>query len=354
MTNQDQSEALQARVLKAISDQAPICISGSGSKTFYGQPPVGETVSTLEHQGIINYQPSELVITARAGTPMSTIQNLLNEHQQYLPFDPPWFAEHATLGGAIACGLSGPGRISTGSTRDFVLGTRLINGKGEILRFGGEVMKNVAGYDVSRLMTGALGTLGLLLDISVKTMPKPAAIKHLCFDMTAHEAIEKLNRWAAEPRPIGASCWMDQTLHLRLSGQQADVDQTASHLGGETVDNQPDFWPDLREHRLSFFDTQSTLWRVSLPPATAPLNLAGETIYEWHGGQRWLISDAPADQIRSTVAKHGGHATQFRNSDPEHPVFHPLPDGILRLHRQLKQAFDPHGVFNPGRLYREL
>jgi glycolate oxidase FAD binding subunit len=285
---------------------------------------------------------------------MQAIQSLLDQHQQQLPFDPPWFGEGATLGGVVACGLSGPSRISAGATRDFVLGTRLINGRGEVLRFGGEVMKNVAGYDVSRLMTGAMGTLGLLLDVSVKTLPKPAVTRHLCFEMNPDAAIQALNQWAAQPRPISASCQIGNTLHLRLAGHAADVDQTTGELGGEVIENQPDFWTQLREQRWPFFETEQTLWRLSLPPATPPLALDGETLYEWHGAQRWLVSDEPANRIRSVVELQGGHATQFRHADPAVPVFHPLPDAMMQLHQRLKQSFDPHGVFNPGRMYPNL
>ena len=353
MPGQDAAEQLQAQVRSAIAGLRALRIQGSGSKAVYGHPVEGEALSTLAHHGIVDYQPSELVISARAGTPLREVQAALDQHRQQLAFEPPWFGEHATLGGTIACGLSGPGRVAYGSARDFVLGTRILNGHGEVLRFGGEVMKNVAGYDVSRLMTGALGSLGVIMEVSLKTLPQAECVRHLRFEMDTQQALEQVNRWAGQPRPISASCIDADGLQLRLSGNTEEVRQCQRELGGEAVDL-PDFWLDLREQRLPFFDSGQPLWRLSVPPATPVLDLPGDTLYEWHGGLRWLLSEAPATVIRDNVAAHGGHATLFRSQGLSDSVFQPLSNGLMALHRQLKQAFDPHGLFNPGRLYPEL
>ena len=345
---------LQARVERAFRERAPLAIVGGGSKGFYGHPAQGESLGLSEHRGIVSYEPTELVITARAGTPLRAIEAALAEHGQMLPFEPPHFGEHATLGGTIACNFSGPRRPYTGAARDFVLGCKIINGKGELLRFGGEVMKNVAGYDVSRLMCGALGTLGVLLEVSLKILPQPEAETTLVMETPIADALARMHAWARLPLPISAAAHDGVRLHVRLSGTPDGLRAAQHRIGGEPSGDGLTFWHALKEHRHAFFDDPRPLWRLSLAFDTAPLALGGEWLYEWGGAQRWLLSTVPAAEIRGAVAALGGHATLFRRGPVDQDVFHPLPDGLMGVHRKLKHAFDPHGILNPGRLYREF
>lgn len=349
----DASADIQARVADAIARRAPLAISGGNTKHFLGRRVQGEPLRLGDHRGVIDYHPEELVITARAGTPLSELETLLAAHGQMLAFEPPHFGAAATLGGTIAANLSGPRRAWAGSARDFVLGTRIVNGRGEILRFGGEVMKNVAGYDVSRLVTGAMGTLGVILDVSLKVLPRPRETMTLVQAMAPHAAVEALCRWAASPLPVSASFVADGRLHVRLSGTTSALAKARARIGGETMENADAFWLDVREQRLSCFGGDAPLWRISVPPA-APLDYPGTQVIEWGGALRWLRSDAPATAIRALAAEHGGHATLFRSAVRSDTPFHPLPEPLMRLHRRIKTALDPLHVFNPGRMYAEL
>lgn len=350
----DIADSLQQHVAAAIGDKTPLHIIGGGSKQFLGRHVDGQALPVGGHRGIISYEPTELVITARAGTPLDKINDTLTEQQQMLPFEPPQFGDGATLGGTIACGLSGPRRPYTGSARDFVLGCRMINGKGEILHFGGEVMKNVAGYDAARLMTGAFGTLGVLLDISLKVLPRPEAEITLIQECTATEAIASMNAYAGRPLPLSATCFNEGRLYVRLSGTHSAVNPSINKLGGETLADSTTFWRDLREQTLPFFASSARLWRVSVPSSSPPLVLPGHWLLEWGGAQRWLISDADPEHVRQSATNAGGHATLFRNGNRRSEIFQPLAPGLLRLHHKLKQAFDPLGLFNPGRMYPGL
>lgn len=351
----DQTSELLERVQAAADAGTPLNIRGSGSKAFLGRPPTGEPLDLSGHVGIVNYQPKELVVTARGGTTLEEIEGTLAEEGQMLAFEPPYFGPGATLGGTIACGLSGPARPYTGSARDFVLGMRVLTGKAEALRFGGEVMKNVAGYDVSRLMTGAYGTLGVLLEVSLKVMPLPAAERTLAQERSADEAIVLMNQWAGRPLPVTATCHDGARLYIRLSGAETAIRRAASVIGGEPLESGPTFWQaKLREQGHGFFDGAKPLWRLSLPPATPHLDLPGKWLIEWGGAQRWLRTDLEAADVRKAAAAAGGHAALFRGGDRTGQVFHPLPPALMTLHRNLKQAFDPLGLFNPGRMYPEL
>jgi glycolate oxidase FAD binding subunit len=347
--------------IRAAADSGtPLRFRGGGSKDFYGELPQGEVLDTRPLRGILSYEPSELVVTVNAGTPLHELEAALAERGQCLPFEPPSFGGPATVGGMVASGLAGPARASAGSVRDFVLGTTLVNGRGEVLTFGGQVMKNVAGYDVSRLMAGSMGTLALVVAVSLKVLPVAPAEATLWFeDMDEAAALQKLNHWAGQPLPLSASCWQDGKLWLRLRGARAAVAAAADVLGGVCVDSPAACpWGALREHRAPFFalSDDQCLWRVAVPGTTAPLAL-GDTLIEWGGGQRWLR--APASQgaaIRAAAARAGGHATLFRAgaSQPRTAVFTPLAAPIARIHAALKQQFDPAGVFGPGRLYANL
>lgn len=346
-TDADESAEL-ARAVRGGG--GPLQIVGGGTKRFYGRATEGHRLSVCGHRGIVAYEPTELVITARAGTPLSDIEATLASRRQILGFEPPHFGEAATLGGALACGLSGPRRPYSGSARDFVLGVKILNGKGEILTFGGQVMKNVAGYDISRLMVGALGTLGILLEASLKVLPQPEHEITLGFSYPPERALAEMNRWAGRPLPVSGACHINGVLRVRLSGSESGVNAARAELGGDALPDAPSFWRDLREQRLPFFAGDAPLWRISLPPATPPLDIAGPVLLDWGGAQRWVRSEAPATDLWRMAEHAGGHATLFRDGDRAGEVFQPLSAPLARLHKNLKHAFDPEGRLNPGRL----
>ncbi len=349
-------QELADTVRVAASNRTALCIRGSGSKNFYGGPLRGETLSVAAYRGIIDYEPSELVITARAGTPLKEIESALRDRGQMLAFEPPHFGPQATLGGCIAAGLSGPRRAYAGAGRDAVLGARMLDGKGDELRFGGQVMKNVAGFDVSRLLTGSLGTLGVLLEVSLKVLPLPVAEATLSFAHSAADAIASMNEWAGKPLPLSATAWHDGSLHVRLSGAAAAVTAAIKALGGSRMDDAAaaTFWTGVREHTVDFFATGSPLWRLSLKSTTPPLNLPGSQFYEWNGALRWLVTDADAEAVLDAANFGGGHATLFRGGDKSAGVFQPLAPAMMTIQRNLKRTFDPAGIFNPGRMYNEF
>jgi glycolate oxidase FAD binding subunit len=338
----------------AAERKQPLRIRGGGTKDFYGGLLTGEIFDTREYAGIVDYEPTELVITARAGTPLSEIERSMHERGQMLAFEPPQFGSTSTIGGCIAAGLSGPRRPYSGSARDLVLGIRMLDGKGTDLRFGGQVMKNVAGYDVSRLMVGAMGTLGVLLEISIKALPRPAMELTLSREHSARDAIELMNAWGGKALPITATCHLDGRLYIRLSGAEPAVRAARQKLGGEDVADGDVFWRRIRDHELPFFKNAGALWRISLKSTTPPLTLEGEQVIEWSGALRWLASRADPSTVRDCAARAGGHATLFRSWSKPEVVFHPLPPALLEIHRRLKQTFDPHGILNPGRMYPNM
>jgi len=326
----------------------PLRPRGGGSKDFYGERLEGEILDTRSHAGISDYEPSELVLTARCGTSLADVEGLLEKHGQCLPFEPPHFGA-ATFGGCIAAGLSGPRRASVGALRDFVLGAQLIDGRGRVLGFGGRVMKNVAGYDVSRLLAGSLGMLGVIAEASVKVLPRAASELTLELEMPQARALETMNRLAGEPLPVSATAWHDGMLWVRLSGPQTAVRAARATIGGRET---TDLWRDIREHRHAFFAGEAPLWRVALPSTAAPLEAPGEQLIEWHGALRWLRGVSPG--IREAARQRGGHATLFRAADKSSGTFTPLAPAQLQLHRALKTAFDPAGIFSRGRMYAGL
>ncbi len=350
----DLSTILQDSVVDAYRHRRPLQILGGNTKRFYGRQPSGGQLEVGSHTGIINYEPTELVITARAGTTLSEIETVLAQNNQMLPFEPPRFGAAATLGGTVACNLSGPRRPYAGSVRDYVLGVKLLNGKGEILHFGGEVMKNVAGYDVSRLMSGAMGTMGVLLEISLKVLPRADDECTLIMELDEALAIRQIAHYAREALPISASLYDGNRLYVRLCGTARSVGMAKLKIGGDQLPLNDSFWSRINEHTHAFFDSPQPLWRLSLAPYTAPLKLHGKWLLDWGGAQRWLLSDEPAEKIRAAAEQAGGHACLFRNGDREAEIFHPLPAKMLALHHRLKHAFDPHGILNPGRMYKEL
>jgi glycolate oxidase FAD binding subunit len=342
------------RIGHATATGSPLCIRGGGSKDWYGQAVQGTVLETTAYRGITDYEPTELVISARCGTPLAEIEAHLAQHGQMLAFEPPHFGAGATIGGTVAAGLSGPRRQAAGAVRDFVLGAVLMDGKGDVLHFGGKVMKNVAGYDVSRLLAGSLGVFGLIAEVSLKVLPKPVAECTVRLHLNEDEALRRLNEWGGQPLPVSASSWHDGVLTVRLSGARSAVDAARKRIGGALLDDADDWWRALREHDGAFFADAGSLWRVSLPTVAPPLALPGTQLIEWGGAQRWLRTDADAATVRAAASNAGGHATLFRGGDRNAGVFQPLAPAVLAIHRQLKNAFDPAGVFNRGRMYKDF
>lgn len=348
--DRDCSQSLQAAVMEAASHARPLQLLGQGSKAFYGREPAGDPLSLAAHRGIISYEPTELVITARSGTPLDEIEDALQEQGQMLPFEPPHFDGKGTIGGAIATGLSGPRRPWGGAPRDQLLGIKLLDGQGRILKFGGQVMKNVAGYDLSRLMAGAMGTLGILLEVSVKVLPKPPVEYTLGFSATPRDAWQLIHRMVIDGVPVSASFSLDDEHKVRVACSPQRLEQIRSQYGLEASEQDTAFWLSLRDQRHDYFNQRLPLWRLSLPPA-ADIGLSERMLTEWAGGLRWLATERPAMEIRSLLEKRAGHAILFRNGDPKGEIFHPLHPRIAEIQRKLKQVFDPQGIFNPGRHY---
>ena len=376
-----------AAAIRAAADaKRPLQIRGGGSKDFYGNATSGDLLDVSGYRGIVDYDPTELVITARAGTPLAEIEATMRDKGQMLGFEPPHFGHFlpsplapllrfqcslvpggegnverlmpgtgtATLGGCVAAGLSGPRRPYAGSVRDFVLGVRILDGRGTDLSFGGQVMKNVAGYDVSRLMTGSLGTLGVILEVSLKALPLPATEITLVREDTQADAIRLMNAWAGKPLPVTGTCHVEKRLYVRLAGAAPAVKAAAGKIGGEELNNAAAFWRDIRDQRDLFFSGDTPLWRLSISSTTPPLALPGAQLIEWGGALRWLRADIDAMSVRKAARGGDGHATLFRNGDARTPAFHPLPAALLRLHKRVKKAMDPAGILNPGRIYPEF
>ena len=371
----DMTALMATRVRQVAQSGTPLRIRGGGSKDFYGQDLRGDVLDMTAYAGVVSYEPSELVVTVRAGTKLAELESLLAEQGQCLPFEPPHFGPRATVGGMVASGLNGPARASSGAVRDFLLGVVLLNGQGECLTFGGQVMKNVAGYDVSRLMAGAMGTLGVLLEVSLKVLPIAPAEATLRCSLPQQKALDLLNRWGGQPLPLNASCWVhddsagQDRLLVRLRGAVAAVDSACPRMmadvqaaGGqalvmENAQASAD-WNACREQTLPFFtqapSPDACLWRLSVPQTTPALDLPFAQLIEWHGGLRWMWAPAVAAvQLRQVAEKAGGHVTLFRraaHTPADTPVFTPLSPVQARIQRELKKQFDPAGVFNPGRL----
>ncbi|MFH1605348.1 MAG: glycolate oxidase subunit GlcE [Pseudomonadota bacterium] len=340
----------------AAANRRPLRLHGGGTKDFYGQTLQGDALDTRVYAGVVAYDPSELAITARCGTTLAELEQALRAEGQQLAFEPPHFGPGATVGGMVAAGLSGPRRAAAGAVRDFVLGVRMLDGRGNDLSFGGQVMKNVAGYDVSRAMAGAMGTLGLILEVSLKVPPLPFAEATRKLELPEDKALEILNHWGGKPLPISACAWSGGELSVRLSGAASAIESAALAIGGESIEGgeATRFWVGIREHTDAFFLTDKPLWRLSVPSVAPPLALPGEQLIEWGGSLRWLASNADARTIRAAVERAGGHATLFRAADKSAGVFTPLAPVLAMIHRKLKQAFDPAGIFNPGRMYPDL
>ena len=348
---------LEERVRAAASDRRPLRIRGGGTKDFYGDALEGDPLDVREVNGIVAYVPGELVLTARGGTPLREIEDALAAHGQMLAFEPPHYGEGTTLGGVVAAGLSGPRRPYAGSARDFVLGTRVVDGTGTSMTFGGQVIKNVAGFDVSRLMTGALGTLGVLTEISLKCLPKPKVESTRALACDAAAALRLMNEWGGKPLPISATAHHGGVLRVRLSGAAAGVANAEATIGGEAIDGGA-YWTALRDQTLDYFRpaiaASGQLWRLSVRSTAPVCDVPGDEMIEWGGALRWLVSPPASDatRIRQWAARNGGHATLFRAPDKSPGAFQPLSPPLAQLHARLAQVFDPHGILNPGRMYK--
>lgn len=357
------------QVRTAHDEKKPLQLQGSGSKSFYGHPTEGEPISLTAYQGVIDYEPSELVVTVKGGTSLAELEALLDSKKQFLPFEPPHFGPDATVAGCIASGLAGPRRAQVGGVRDFVLGVKVIDGQGRALTFGGQVMKNVAGYDVSRLLTGSMGTLAIMTELSIKVLPKPVKEITLKLELDQAQALQKLNHWGGQPIPISASAWFDEQLYLRLSGAPSALSTAQEIIQGSLLEAEPaqQLWQQIREQTHTWFKqsadkgstdgadasaaSQGGLWRLSVPSTAAPILPDLPQLIEWGGALRWCYSDLPAAEIRSQVEAVGGTATLFRSARNELGVFHALDPVVLGIQQRLKQKFDPAGIFNPGRIY---
>jgi glycolate oxidase FAD binding subunit len=351
---------LRERVLVARRERTPLRLHGSRTKDFYGEGPdehpafAGEPLDLRGYCGIIDYEPSELVISARCGTLLSEIETALAEHDQFLGFEPPALGGDPTMGGIIASGLSGPRRIQAGAARDFVLGATLMAADGELMRFGGQVMKNVAGFDVSRLLCGSLGIFGIITELSVKVLPKPRGEETLRLELGAREALEAFNRWAGQPLPVTAAAWHEGAAWIRLSGAGPAVQAARVVIGGDRVFPAlaRKWWDALRHYSHPIY-SDATVWRLSVPSTAPPLDLAGEPLIDWGGSQRWYCGDLRASEVRRVAGAAGGTAMRWRGAGSE-SRFHPLPPAVREIHRRLKRGFDPDGIFNPGRLLADL
>jgi glycolate oxidase FAD binding subunit len=349
-------EGWRERVARAAHTRVPLRLRGTRTKDFYGEALAGEPLELRDWRGIVDYEPSELVITVRCGTALSEVESALAAHGQFLAFEPPAFSGDPTIGGVIAAGLSGPRRMFAGAARDFVLGTRLLTAQGELLRFGGQVMKNVAGFDLSRLLCGSLGILGVITEVSLKVLPRPRLEETLRLELAAGEAIAAFNRWAALPLPLSGAAWSEGGAWVRLSGAPAAVRTARQEIGGDLVPPPlaEEFWSTLRHGQLPILRAAS-VWRLSVPPATPPLAVPGEPLIDWGGALRWYADVPAALAVRDVARAAQGTALRWRGPTPAgESRFHPLPPAIATLHRRLKERFDPAGIFNPGRLITGL
>lgn len=351
----DVTQTLLDAVHKARETRVPLRLCGGDTKRdCIGRSIDAHTLSIASHRGITNYEPGELVLTARAGTSIAALLEATAAEGQTLAFEPPQYRGDATLGGTLACNLSGPARPWSGSIRDHVLGVQLINGKAELLDFGGRVMKNVAGYDVSRVQAGALGTLGVITEVSLKVMPLPEATTTLRYELCARDAIATMNQRSAEPKPLYGACWFDGQLFLRLSGTASAVEHTAQHWGGEPVASSDAPWAALRELELPYFDGDEPLWRLSVAATATIENSDSNTLIDWGGAQRWLRGEFDLQAMQESCSAAGGHASLFRGGNRHSDVRTVSNATEKRLHNRLKDAFDPDHIFNPGRLYSWL
>ncbi len=348
------TEQFVDQITQATAAGTTVRIVGGNSKAFLGNVSNGSPLETTAYHGIISYEPTELYITVRSGTPVSEVEQVLLQSRQMLAFEPPRHSERTTIGGIIASGLSGPRRPYAGSARDFILGITCLNGRGQLLRFGGQVMKNVAGYDLSRLLTGSFGTLGVILDVTLKVLPIPEHEITCSMKMSLPQARQKLIDISRQAIPVTAAAYENETLRIRLSGKKVLLDETTGLLNMQVDQDSHSFWQQLRDHKHGLFETAQDCWRLSLPVTANPEFNDEAFILDWGGAQYWLSSARSAEAIFQQAQELGGSATLFCNNSKQQACFQPLAAAVHRLHEGLKQAFDPQRVLNPGKMYAGL
>ncbi|MDE0309692.1 MAG: glycolate oxidase subunit GlcE [Acidiferrobacterales bacterium] len=355
LPDNDDINPLVEQVRTSYRNSEPLRICGSKSKSFLGHPIVGSLLDVSRHTGIMSYEPSELVLTARAGTTLRQITDTLAASGQILGFEPPWFGDKATLGGTVACGLSGPRRPFSGSARDFVLGVKCITGKGELMSFGGQVIKNVAGYDVSRLMVGAMGSLGVLTEVSLRVLPRHELETTLILELDEQRALDKMIDLARLPIPISALSYSSGLMRVRLSGTENGIASATAEIGGQDDAQGQEYWLQLKEQRLRFFSRNQMLWRVSVPATAPAMNLGEDCLIDWGGALRWVYTDMTADEMFELARQMRGHATVYcAESHYQGERFSRLSGAVAELHSRLKSSFDPHRILNPGIMYRDV
>jgi glycolate oxidase FAD binding subunit len=350
----DLTHTLQQQVQQAYASNTPLQIVGGGTKQFYGRLPCGESLNVAGHRGIIDYHPSELVLTARTGTPLVEINSLLAEQGQMLSFEPPLQGTNATLGGIVACGFSGVSRPFYGSVRDALLGCVVLEGQGRLIQAGGQVIKNVAGFDVPRLMVGAAGTLGVLLQVSLKVMPQPEAQLTCCLPMSEADALQQMLNLSRQSLPLSGLVYDGHSLYIRFAGIESAIRSAQAKWGGDilTETEAEAFWRDWNHQQHEFFRDRE-LWRLSVPPATPILDIEGTCMYDWGGALRWYQTNESPSRLFAVAKQVNGHATFFRAQQRNQVLFQPLSDGLLHLNRKIKALFDPAGILNRNRLYTE-
>ena len=350
MTASDQTASLIERVLDAGNRSEPIRVRGGNSKEFLGRSLTGSSVDTSAHTGVVQYEPDELVLTVRSGTTLDEINDVLGEHKQMLGFEPPRYTAQSTIGGTFACNLSGPARPWRGSVRDAVLGLRLINGRGEHLRFGGRVIKNVAGFDASRLQAGAFGTLGIITEISLRVLPAPEASVTLARELDVRASLRYMNELAGTSVPLTGACWANGIQYIRLEGSTAGVAAATRQIGGDRTDFT--VWKTLRDPDAQLFGGASagSLWRFSVS-STSESILPNDVVIDWAGALRYVRAEADLDEMSRLAAKAGGHVMRISHNSDEREFLQQPEPAVRKLHERLKLAFDPGRILNPGRLY---
>ncbi|MCB1754847.1 MAG: glycolate oxidase subunit GlcE [Gammaproteobacteria bacterium] len=352
--NQQQIDGYTERVRQAYDNKIPLHIRGGGSKLFFtGQNPEAEVFDCSGYNGIVSYEPSELVITVRAGTTLRAVESMLASKGQQFPFEPPAYSMATTIGGMVASGFSGSRRPFSGAVRDAVLGIKLLNGKGEVLQFGGQVIKNVAGYDISRLVTGSFGTLGIILEASIKVVPRPPTEQTFSIEVAPGKIFSELRRLRSASNNLSGLACDGERVFYRLAGSEKSVKQIAAKLGGEEQVETQAFWKALNKQQLPFFNEDQPIWRISLPPAAPELDFGGDAVLDWAGALRWVKSSKSAEEIQSMAGAVGGHAMLFRSPEKKSMSLDLPSPTAERIHQRIKHSLDPHSIFNPGYLFPE-